>query len=121
MNAINWFEIPVVDMDRAVRFYEALLGQSLNRQVFMDVPHALFASSKDGGVGGALINQANRKPSVDGTTVYLHSPDIDAALQRVAKLGVEIMLPKMGIGDMGSIALLRDCEGNMLGLHTPPG
>lgn len=119
MNVINWFELPVVDMDRAVRFYEALTDKKLKRENFMDVPHAIFGSSKDG-VGGALIKQPNRRPVADGTTVYLGSSDIDAALLRVSKLGAEVRLAKTSIGPMGFIALLVDSEGNQVGLHSAP-
>ncbi|MDB4989099.1 MAG: Glyoxalase family protein [Myxococcaceae bacterium] len=106
MSAINWFEIPVADMDRAMRFYEALLGRPLQREVFMDVPHAIIKSSKDkDGVGGALIADPKRKPSGTGSCVYLDSSDIDASFS---------------IGPMGSIALIKDTEGNLVGLHTEP-
>ena len=32
MNAINWFEIPAADYERAVAFYEGLLGAALHRE-----------------------------------------------------------------------------------------
>jgi len=122
MNAINWFEIPVEDMERATRFYEALLGQPLRRENFMDVPHAIFKSSKDGdGVGGALIQQRGRKPGGEGTVVYLHSNDIDAALKRALEIGGSVSQPRTSIGPMGSVAQVKDTEGNLVGLHTPPG
>lgn len=121
MNAINWFEIPVDDMDRAVRFYEALLGQRLKRENFMDVPHAIIKSSKDDeGVGGALIQDKKRKPAGSGTCVYLDASDIEAALKRATAQGGEVVQPKTSIGPMGSIALLKDTEGNLIGLHTAP-
>ncbi len=31
MNAINWFEIPVNDLERAVQFYSAVLGRDMPR------------------------------------------------------------------------------------------
>ncbi|MEP7376701.1 MAG: VOC family protein [Chitinophagaceae bacterium] len=30
-NAINWFEIPVENFDKAKKFYEAILGADLKR------------------------------------------------------------------------------------------
>ena len=121
MNAINWFEIPVENMDRAVRYYEALLGQGLKRESFMDVPHAIIKSSKaDDGVGGALIQDKKRKPAASGTCVYLNSSDIDAALKRASAIGGDVVQPKTSIGAMGSIALVKDTEGNLVGLHTEP-
>lgn len=122
MNAINWFEIPVENMERAVRFYEALVGHSLQRELFMNVPHAIFKSSKDGdGVGGALIQESGRKPAGTGSMVYLNCSDIEAALARATELGGSITQPKTSIGPMGWVAWIRDTEGNQVGLHTPPG
>ena len=31
-NAINWFEIPVSNLDRAQKFYETLLGTAIRRE-----------------------------------------------------------------------------------------
>lgn len=36
-DAINWFEIPVRDLDRATRFYEAMLGKKLKRETLGDI------------------------------------------------------------------------------------
>jgi predicted enzyme related to lactoylglutathione lyase len=30
-NAINWFEIPVLDFERGIKFYSAILGCELNK------------------------------------------------------------------------------------------
>ena len=30
-NALNWFDIPVTDLDRATAFYDAILGVTLTR------------------------------------------------------------------------------------------
>ncbi|SBK46086.1 glyoxalase [Klebsiella pneumoniae] len=38
-NVINWFEIPVADMDRAVAFYEPVMQVSLRRET-MDCSRA---------------------------------------------------------------------------------
>ena len=51
-HAINWFEIPVTDMDRAVAFYEAMLGVTMERMT-VGTPVAVFPHD-EGGVGGAL-------------------------------------------------------------------
>ena len=44
---VAWFEIPSVDFDRAVRFYEAALGTPLNRQQFGDQPIAVDETQFD--------------------------------------------------------------------------
>ena len=93
-HAINWFEIPVTDMDRAVAFYEAVLGVPLER---MDVgtPVAVFPHD-DEGVGGAL-SLDGRKPSAEGSLVYLEvDGKLQDALDRVPGAGGEVVLPVHG-------------------------
>jgi predicted enzyme related to lactoylglutathione lyase len=33
--------------------------------------------------------------------------------------GAQLVLPKTSIGEQGFIALIKDSEGNLVGLHTP--
>ena len=118
-NAINWFEIPVADLDRAMRFYERVLGLSLKRAKFEGLDLAIFPSDERG-VGGALISDARRKPSADGALVYLDaSGKLDACVGRVQESGGKVVLPKTAIGDPGFISLIVDSEGNVVGLHAP--
>jgi uncharacterized protein len=119
-NAINWFEIPVRDLDRAVAFYEALLAVKLKREVFGGNPMALFPFAEQG-VGGALLVDPRRTPSAEGALVYLNAGDrLDQALASVPAARGEVVLPKTHIGDPGHIAIVRDTEGNLVGLHAPP-
>jgi predicted enzyme related to lactoylglutathione lyase len=114
-NAINWFEIPTLDVVRAAKFYETLLGAELKHENFMGVPNAIFVAP---GVKGALIQDPKRKPGA-GSVVYLDAPDLAAALTRVEKAGGRVLLPKTDIGVPGFIAMIADTEGNEVGLHQP--
>ena len=121
MNAINWFEIPATDFDRAVTFYESLLQTQLNRMLFDGTPNALFPYA-EAGVGGAVVDAPYAKPSVDGAVVYLNAQNmsiLDEALKRAESLGGRIVMPKTDLGDVGYMALLIDTEGNRVGLHIP--
>jgi uncharacterized protein len=123
MNALNWFEIPAQDFDRAVNFYEKLLQISLQREVFGGMPNAIFPY-KDTGVGGAVAQVPYAKAGSDGAIVYLNTPTMqifDAALAQVEALGGTILMPKTHIGDPGYIALIRDTEGNRVGLNVLAG
>lgn len=119
-NTINWFEIPTTDLDRASRFYEVMLGISLKREHFASTDmHMAVFQGKEESVRGALIADERRKPVADGALVYLHSPDLDASLARTEQAGGSVVMPKTDIGDPGFIALVRDTEGNVVGLHAP--
>ncbi len=117
-DAINWFELPVVNLERAQKFYETVLGQKLKPEVFGGIPSAMFLP--DGkGVGGALIQDARRKPMTDGAVIYLNANGmLDACVKRVETAGGKVLLPKTDIGDPGFIAMVLDTEGNCVGLHA---
>ena len=119
-HTINWFEIPTTDLDRASRFYEAVLGATVKREHFdgTGAQMAVFQGD-EASVRGALIVDERRKPAADGALVYLHARDLDASLARIEKAGGNVVMPKTDIGPPGFIALVRDTEGNVVGLHTP--
>jgi uncharacterized protein len=119
LNATHWFEIAVADLDRATRFYETTLGISLKRETFFGTPMGVFPADETG-VGGALVVDARLTPGgPSGSLVYLNAEGkLDAALSRVAGAGGEVVKPKTGIGENGFIALVRDSEKNLIGLHS---
>ncbi|MBK9242914.1 MAG: VOC family protein [Acidobacteria bacterium] len=119
MNAVNWFEIPAVDLGRAKVFYEAVFAVSL---AHMDMgPSAMEMFPTEPGApnaGGALIVTEGYTPSATGTTVYFQTDDIDGTLARVTAAGGSILAPKMAIGEHGFIAQFLDSEGNRVALHS---
>lgn len=119
-HAVNWFEIPVLDLDRASRFYQSVLGAPLQRMTMDGADMALFGRAETG-VGGCLLATGGTPaPSMQGSLVYLNaSPSLDAALARVETAGGRITTPKVQLpGDMGVFAHVTDTEGNRVGLHA---
>jgi predicted enzyme related to lactoylglutathione lyase len=120
-NAINWFEIPVTDMDRAQRFYETLLARSLRREQAGPQTLAIFPYEVGTGVGGMLkLDAAAAAPATGATLVYLDaSPSLDAVLSRAGELGARIVQPRTELPNgNGFTAHLLDTEGNRIGLHS---
>lgn len=117
-NAVNWFELPVRDMERAQRFYETVLGAKLRAELFGGKPNAIFPYQD--GVGGALVQDDHLKPTADGAVVYLSAGGrLDDCLERIEVAGGKVLLPKTDIGAPGFIAMMLDTEGNRVGLHDP--
>ena len=117
-NAINWFEIPCEDLERATAFYEKLLGAKMHREN-SDVPMAIFASQPKG-TGGTLVKRNLQRPGRAGTMVYLNCDgDLDGVLSRLPAIGGLVLVPKTEVpGGYGYFACIRDSEGNHIGLHT---
>ena len=119
-HAIDWFEIPVRDMNRAQQFYETLLARPLRREAMGPTTLAVFESDA-AGVGGCLMaGETAPLPSTTGSLVYLNAqPSLDAVLARVEAAGGRITTPKVQLpGDMGCFAHVIDTEGNRVGLHA---
>ena len=119
--AVSWFEIPVRQLDRAQRFYEAVLATSLRRESMgPEITMAMFGAA-NAVVGGCLLSgQGTPEPSAQGTLVYLNAePSLDAALARVEAAGGRIVTPKVHLPDgMGVFAHIADTEGNRVGLYA---
>jgi uncharacterized protein len=121
-NAINWFEIPVSDIDRAMNFYGAVFETHLQKQ---DMETSVMAFLPDhGGVGGAIVQVHDKAwgyaPSHSGTIVYLNGgEDLSTPLSRVETAGGKVITPKTDIGGgFGYFAFFEDTEGNRVGLHS---
>ncbi len=121
MNVANWFEIYVEDLDRAEKFYEAVLNVKMQKLPTPDGDHLMSAfPMEDGaeGASGALVMQAQMKPGVGGTMVYFGCEDCINEQTRAVEAGGKLVQAKMPIGEYGFIAICQDTEGNHFGLHS---
>ncbi|MEM7660766.1 MAG: VOC family protein [Pseudomonadota bacterium] len=116
-NPVLYFEIPVVDLDRAIAFYEDALALKLSRQT-VDGYEMAFFPRDDGkpGASGALAKGDVYRPSRDGALIYFDVADIDAVLRRVIALGSDVLYEKKDIGEAGYVAEFEDSEGNRIAL-----
>jgi len=124
-NAISWFEIPTIDLDRAQRFYETIFATSLIPLDLQNLRMRMFPiENQMSGIGGALChNKDFYKPSsTDGPLIYLNgNPDVQNVLDRVEAAGGKILVPKTQISpEYGYMAVILDTEGNRIALHSVP-
>ena len=115
-----WVDIPVMDLDRAMRFYSAVLGSSVNKAggpgfVFGLLPHT------DNDVGGCLYTPTeDNAPSKLGPLVYLNAEGrLSQAVDAVAAHGGQVLQAVHQIGPHGYRAIVVDSEGNRVALHAP--
>lgn len=122
VNAINWFEIPAEDINRAKAFYETIFG--IEMKVEETMPGMQMASFPyepgSGKVAGAVVQGQMHQPSQAGAVLYLNAnPDLSSVLEKVDAAGGQVVMPKMKISDeIGSMAFFVDTEGNKIGLHS---
>ena len=117
-NAINWFEIPVSNLERATKFYSTILGAKLELVEAMGLRMAFFPA-EEGGVGGGLVQGNGYVPAAQGINVYLNGgDDLNVVLRKVEAAGGKVTLPKTNIGENGFMAFFTDTEGNKVGLHS---
>ncbi|MCZ6521210.1 MAG: VOC family protein [Bacteroidetes bacterium] len=117
-NAVNWFELPASNFDRAVDFYSNVFGIDMHRANMMGTDMAFFPA-EDKGVGGAVVFGEGYVPSDTGSIVYLNGgEDLSGALSKVEDAGGKLLLPKTAIGENGFIAHFQDTEGNRVAIHS---
>lgn len=120
-NVVVWFELPVVDLDRAEAFYRLVLGHPMRREPSSDGSLEMSIFDPSGAEAkGALVKGEQFIPGFTGTLVYLDGgDDLAEPLSRVTAAGGQVVLPKTAIGPYGHIGLFIDSEGNRVGLHSP--
>lgn len=117
-NAINWFELPATNFQRASKFYGEVLEAEL-QPIEMGGMQMAFFPHEGGGVGGSIVCGQGYKPNMEGSLVYLNGgEDLSDPLARVVNAGGEVLQAKTSIGENGYIAIFKDSEGNRVALHS---
>lgn len=115
---ITWFEIPVLNMERATNFYNHIYGIKMETTEMNDYEMAVFPVTT--GIGGALVLGSGCVPSETGSLIYLNGgKNLQPILDKVEEKGGRIIMPKTKISDeAGHFALFIDSEGNKLAINS---
>lgn len=121
-NALNWFEIPVNDFERAKKFYESIFNYQMPENVMGAARMGFLLYDFAGGkVGGAIVHNPDfYTPGSNGSLIYLNcQPDLQIVADRVTGAGGEILMQKAAVAPgLGFWALIKDSEGNRVALHS---
>src|SRR5689334_13912493 len=120
-NAINWFEIPVNNFDRAKKFYSTIYQFEMPEMVMGETKMGILLYDQEkGGIGGAIVQGLNYVASNHGPKVYLNGgSDLQVVLSRVESAGGKVILQKTQITpELGYFATFEDSEGNEISLHS---
>ena len=120
VSAINWFEIPAADFDRAVRFYSEIYDFDMPVRDMGHVKMAFFSHQQGNGIGGGVVSGEGYVPAKDGSKVYLNGgTDLRTVLDRVTQAGGTVVMGKTQISaEIGYFAIFDDSEGNRIYLHS---
>jgi predicted enzyme related to lactoylglutathione lyase len=106
--------IPVIDRERAVKFYGETLGLKRNPLSSDEWPEF------ETGNVTLLLNtpeQTGVPFSPSNVAVALRVPDVAAAMERLKEAGVEFMFPEPYDAGVCHMAFFKDPDGNALILH----
>lgn len=125
-NVVCWFEIYVLDMQRAKKFYGDVLDLDFEDAPPMEGMENMQMAFFPGGEGlpnasGALIRIEGAKEegvATANTMVYFSCEDCAVEESRVAGAGGTVHCAKTPIGPHGFMSICVDTEGNTFGLHS---
>ncbi|MCA1831721.1 MAG: VOC family protein [Actinomycetota bacterium] len=114
---VIWFEIPVRDLDRAANFYGEMFGWRFGR-IDSDENNYYMIEAGDSINGG--LRRHDDVMTGDGPLVYIAVEGLLESMERAKELGGSIdMEPTLISEQAGAYAILRDPDGNRVGIWVP--
>ena len=123
MDNVRAFDIPVDDMQRAKKFYEKIFGWEIHlipgSGGNFHAAHTVPVDENDepltrGAINGGLFKRDTY--GVRETFLEVTVPSIDDYLKKIVAEGGEIVRQKSPMLDIAFFAIIRDTEGNAIGL-----
>ncbi len=115
---VVWFDIPALDLDRAIQFYSAVLCVTVKKEDIGGMELAMLPTA-DGGQMGCLCVVKDFKPSADGIMIYFGvNGRLKDAVAAVRANGGTVQNDVHSIGPYGYRAEVLDSEGNCIALHS---
>ena len=115
-NPVVYFEIPGTDIERAIKFYNAVFHFDFDKENIDNNEMALFPfADENSGISGALSKGEIYKPTTEGVVIYFKTENIDETLKLAISNGGQILYPKTDNG-IGFVAEFEDTEGNRIAL-----
>lgn len=114
-NTIVWFDLPALDLQRAINFY----SQVLQTEITEEYPGVAVFSHQNNEVAGCLFASDTHKPSKNGAMLYFN---VDGRLEQAVEIAKQhrgmVEQPPHAIGPHGFRSVLIDSEGNRIVLHS---
>ena len=125
-DTLCWTDIPVTNLDRAIKFYSAILGKEVRKMSETGFEYGLLPHEEQNAsgclcVGGDSVGNKN-EPSETGPLIYLSVEGrLNEAVEAAKVNGGKVLNEKQQIGPHGVRAIIVDSEGNRIALHSSAG
>ena len=113
-----WIDLSTSDKPLALTFYGGLFDWT-STESGEEFGHYSILSKGDAEVGGMMQKTPEMGEGPDIWSVYFSVDDAAAALDTAVSVGAQRLFPPMQVGDMGSMAIMLDPTGALVGLWQP--
>ena len=122
-DTLCWTDIPVTNLDRAIKFYSAVLGREVKKLSDGGAEYGLLPHEESTASGCLCIRSdsggVDNRPSANGPLIYLLVEGrLNEAVEAARANGGKILRARQQIGEHGFRAVIIDSEGNRIALHT---
>ena len=122
-DTLCWTDIPVTNLDRAIKFYSAVLGKEVRRLSESRMEYGLLPHEEQSASGCLVVRGdsggVDNRPSANGPLIYLSVEGrLDEAVETARKNGGKVLRARQKIGEHGFRAVIIDSEGNRIALHA---
>jgi predicted enzyme related to lactoylglutathione lyase len=123
LDKVVHFEIPVDNIERAIKFYKETFDWKITPVPEMN--YTLLGTvevdqnnmpKESGAINGGMME---RSFGIKGPVLTINVESIDKSIEMIQKQGGKIIQDKMEVPNIGFIAYFEDTEANILGLIQP--
>ncbi len=122
-DTLCWTDIPVTNLDRAIKFYSAVLDNNVSKMSEAGCEYGLLPHQEQNASGCLCLGSDSvgdkNQPSQIGPLIYLSVEGrLNEAVEAARLNGGKVLQEKQQIGPHGVRALIIDSEGNRVALHS---
>ena len=122
-DTLCWTDIPVTNLDRAIKFYSAVLGKEVSKMSESGFEYGLLPHEEQNASGCLCVNSDSvgnkNQPSQNEPLIYLSVEGrLNDAVKATRANGGTVLEEKQQIGPHGVRAIIVDSEGNRIALHS---
>lgn len=114
---VVWFEVPVTDLERSAYFYGEMFGWRFGRVEGMDPEYLIVDAGES--INGGLRLVPDVTPGI-GPLVYVAVEGLLESMEKAKESGGSVDTDPVLISPQaGAYAVLRDPDGNRVGIWVP--